>query len=218
MNLRFSTPVALFGALLLGIPAVVDAADAQPLYQNDFESTQPGQVPKDFLVTSGGFEVQVEGGNKVLELPGAPLDTFGLLFGPSQPVGVIASGRFFGSKQGRKFPTFGISLNGVGGYRLQVSPAKKAVEFFKGDEPVVSAPFEWVSGAWTRLKIRVQKSATGGCVIEGKAWADGTAEPSAWTIRAEEKGDLSAGRAGIWGSPYSGTPIQFDDLLLVPAP
>jgi hypothetical protein len=28
----------------------------------------------------------------------------------------------------------------------------------------------------------------------------------------------SAGRAGIWGSPYSGTPIRFDDLVLAPAP
>jgi hypothetical protein len=115
-------------------------ADTPPLYRNDFESAEVGQTPKEFLIIAGTFTVQQEAGNKFLELPGEPLDTFGLLFGPTEGEGVSASAKFFGTSKGRKFPTFGVSLNGAGGYRLQVSAAKKALEIFKGDETRVNAP------------------------------------------------------------------------------
>ncbi len=186
--------------------------ELKPLYTNNFEGGD--KTLKEFLIMSGGFEVKEEGTNKFLELPGSPLDTFGLLFGPAQKVGASASARFFGTKQGRKFPSFGISLNGVGGYRLQMSPAKKALEIFKGDEAKSSVPFDWTSGAWTKLRVQVSEGAGGVLIVEGKAWLADAPEPVAWTISLEEKEELPPGRAGIWGSPYSGTPIRFDDLAL----
>jgi hypothetical protein len=203
-------------ALLALFPAAfLHAADA-PLYQNDFEAAAVDKEPEEMLITAGDFKVkQVEGG-KVLELPGDPLDTFGLLFGPSQKAGVTASARFFGTKKGRKFPTFGVSLGGVGGYRLQVSPAKKALEIFQGDEGRHSVPFEWADATWTSLRVQTRKTGDG-WVVEGKAWPAGTPEPAAWTISFAMKDEPPAGRAGIWGSPYSGTLIRFDDLLLAAA-
>jgi hypothetical protein len=126
---------------------------------------------------------------------------------------VTATARFFGTKKGRKFPTFGISLNGVGGYRLQMSPAKNMLEFVKGDEPKQGVPFTWASDSWTSMRITVRK-AGGGWVIEGKAWAAGSPEPEKPLITIEEKAEPSAGRGGIWGSPYAGTAIRFDDLLI----
>jgi hypothetical protein len=48
--------------------------------------------------------------------------------------------------------------------------------------------------------------------IEGKAWLQTEAEPKDWTIALEEKAEPHPGRASIWGSPYSGTPIRFADL------
>ena len=117
--------------------------------------------------------VKEENGNKFLELPGAPLDTFGVLFGPTQGSGVAVSARIFGTGKGRRFPSFGVGLNGAGGYRLVVSPAKKALELFKGDESVASGAFEWESGTWTLLKLQVRKSGDA-WKVEGKAWhADG---------------------------------------------
>ncbi len=174
-------------------------------------------MPADFLVISGTFAVQEERGRKFLELPGSPLDTFGLLFGPSQEGAATASASFHGTRQGRKFPTFGVSLGGAGGYRLQLSPAKKALEIYKADEPRSSVPFEWVSDSWTRLRIQAQKGASGGWLITGKAWPAEKPEPDKWMITLEEKETPASGRAGLWGSPYSGTPIRFDDLLLAPA-
>ncbi len=187
------------------------ARAAEPAYTNDFQAAPVGKPPEGMMVMAGDFAVREEGGNKFVELPGAPLDTFGLLFGPSQPPGRDANARFFGAKQGRKFPAFGLSLGGVGGYRLQVSAGKKAIEIFKGDESRTSVPYEWPTGAWVKLRLRERKAA-GGWVIEGKAWPAEAAEPAEWNIKLEVKADPPTGRAAVWGAPYAGTPIRFDDL------
>jgi len=205
---------ALFLPFAAVLPALTLCA-AEPIYKNDFESAAVDKAPADVMIMAGTFEVKQDGAGKVLELPGEPLDTFGMLFGPSSKDDVSASARFFGTKKGRKFPTFGISLNGVGGYRLQVSPAKNMLEFIKGDEPKLGVPFTWTSDSWTLLRITVNKTGAG-WVIEGKAWAAGTPEPEKPLITVEEKTEPTAGRAGIWGSPYAGTAIRFDDLLIVP--
>jgi hypothetical protein len=205
--------------VVLGLSCLFSAAASagEPLYQNDFEKAEVGNAPPDFTITAGAFAVQGEGSNKFLELPGSPLDTFGLLFGPSIQGDAAASGRFFGTKVGRKFPTFGLSLNGVSGYRLQVSPAKKALEIYKGDEPKASVPLDWQSGSWTHLRLQVRKDGNG-WIAEGKAWADGAPEPADWTIKFADPETASAGRAGLWGSPFSGTPIRYDDLRVEKVP
>jgi hypothetical protein len=209
-------PLLILAALCLALPAPAADSPTTPLYKNDFESAEVDKMPADMLVIGGAFAVKQDKDGKYLELPGEPLDSFGFLFGPSAPADVSASARFFGTKKGRKFPTFGVSLNGVGGYRLQVSPAKQALELIKGDESRTSVSYSWVSDTWTSLRIQVRKSGSS-WIIEGKAWAAGSPEPEKWMITTEEKESLPAGRAGIWGSPYSGFPIRFDDLLVIPA-
>lgn len=201
-------------ACLLAAGIAVAANEAKPLYENNFESAEVGKVPGDFLVLDGDFTVKQEGANKFLELPGAPLDSFGLLFGPTEKTDVAVSARINGTKKGRRFPTFGVGLNGQNGYRLQVSPAKGALEIYHGDSDIVATvPYEWKSGEWTLLRLQLVKS---GEVwkLEGKAWTQGAAEPAQAMISYEEKTEPSPGRASIWGSPIATTPIQFDDLLL----
>ncbi len=208
--------LVLLWCLVLGAWCLIPRAfadDTKPLYENNFEQAEVGKVPDDFLVLDGGFAVQSDSGNKFLELPGAPLDSFGALFGPTEKSGVAVSARINGTKKGRRYPTFAVGLNGQAGYRLQVSPAKGTLEIYKGDDSVASVPFEWKSGEWTRLLLQITKS---GDVwkISGKAWAQSTTEPPQPMITYDEKTEPSAGRASIWGSPFSTTPIQFDDLLL----
>jgi hypothetical protein len=139
-----------------------------------------------------------------------------VLFGPAEKYPLSASAKIFGTGVKRKMPAFGLSLGGVGGYRLQVSAAKGALEIFKADEPRASAPFAWTSGAWTALRLQVRE-ADGKWFIEGKAWPADAAEPGAWTITYEAPEPPPAGKAGVWGNPFSGTPIRFDDLAIAPA-
>ena len=198
--------------MVLTLAAAMGSAQAQVLYTNGFDKAELNKVPDDMLVLDGGFAVKEEGGNKFLELPGAPLETFGVLFGPTEGSGLSVQARLQGSGKGRRFPTFAVGLNGVGGFKLQVSPAKKLIELVRGDEALASAPFTWESGSWTMLRLQCRKVKDGEFKLEGKAWKQGEAEPKEWQISRAEAVESPAGRPSVWGMPFAGTPVRFDDL------
>ena len=200
-------------ALVIGLTALTTHA-AEPLYQTNFEKTELGEVPNDFLVLDGDFAVKQEGGNKYLELPGAPLDSFGFMFGPSARHGNEISARMFGTKKGRRYPVFGVALNGVNGYRLQVAPAKRAIELLKGSTVVAKVPFRWSGVEWLRLALRVEQTGAAEWTVSGRVWADGKKAPAKPTITHKEAKEPRNGKPSIWGSPYSGTPIRYDDIVV----
>jgi hypothetical protein len=226
-NLKGATTVpavALIVAVGLATfsPLLATAADsAKILYQNDFSKTEVGKIPEDMLLLDGGFAVQDAAGNKVLRLPGAPLDTYAVLFGPTESANLAVRARIHSTKKGRREPAFAVGLNGNAGYRLQVSASKKLLELYKGDDSVASAPFAWQSDSWTVLKLQVRKVREGEYAVEGKAWKDGSPEPGAWLVTYAEKPEGGkeplAGRPSIWGNPFAGTPIDFDDLVVTEA-
>jgi len=77
---------------------------------------------------------------------------------------------------------------------------------------VATAPYTWDSGTWTKLRLQVRKTKEGELKVQGKVWKQDGKEPEAWIIDHTIMGELPAGRASIWGNPYSGTPIRYDDL------
>lgn len=213
-----TTPWLRLLCLILAIARPLGAAEAAPSYANDFAQAALGPLPDgEFSVLDGAFEIKADGPQRFVELPGSPLETFGVLFGPTQVDGVQAGARMSGTKQGRRLPTYALGLNGAGGYRLQVSPAKNQIELFKGEEPKASAAFTWESGVWTQVRLQVRQVKPGTWRIEGKAWLDGQPEPAGWLVTAEDTTAPAAGRASFWGAPYAGTPIRFGQLKVGPA-
>ena len=205
----------ILAVVAIGMIGALAAEETKPLYENSLERAQVDKVPEDILVLDGAFVVKQDGGNKFLELPGAPLaEGAGVLFGPTEKDGVAVSARIYATGKGRRFPAFAVGLNGVGGFRFQVSASKKLIELYKGDEVVASTPYTWESDSWTNLRLQWRKVKEGEWVAEGKAWKQGAAEPREWAISHPEKMELPAGRASIWGTPFSGTPIRFDDLAV----
>jgi hypothetical protein len=202
---------ALFIALGGGSNA---AAGATPVYTNDFERAEIGSVPADFLVLDGNFAVRSDGTNQFLELPGAPLDSFSVQFGPAESANVAVAARVFGTARGRRAPVFGVGLCGVAGFKLQVAPAKKALELLKDQEVKVSAPFEWKTETWTWLRLQVRKLAANEWRVEGRAWTAGDPEPKTWQVTFTDSEAPPSGRASALGSPFAGTPIRYDDLVV----
>jgi hypothetical protein len=194
--------------------ATGNAEPAKPaaLYENDFEKAEVGKLPDEFMALAGDFVVKRDGTNQFLELPGSPLDSFAVQFGPTESADVWVAARVLGTAKGRRAPTFGVGLGGVAGYKLQVSPGKKALELLKDQEVKTSLAFDWRSGVWTQLRLQIRKVTAGEWKIEGKVWSHGSAEPKEWMVAFDEKEDPGGGRACVLGSPFAGTPIWFDDL------
>lgn len=209
--------VGILTAIVLGSAVSgLQAQASKPVFDESFSSAKTGEVPEAFMVLDGQFTVREEEGNRFLELPGAPLESFGVLFGPNEADGIEVTARVFGTKSGRKFPTFAVGLNGVGGYKVRMAPAKNALELVKGDDIKATLPFKWSSGQWTRFRLSVRKSGTGVRIV-AKAW-QGDEEPKEAQLQHDESDKLPPGKAGVWGMPFSGTPIRFDDLKITAVP
>jgi len=194
--------------------AAAKPAAATVLYATDFEKPAIGTVPEEMMILGGEFTVKSDGTNQVLELPGAPLDSFAVQFGPAVKEDVAVGAQIFGTSKGRRAPTFGVGLGGVSGWKLQVSPSKKAVELLKDQEIKATVTHDWKSGTWSQLRLEIRKVKDGDWQVAGKVWSEGEAEPAKPLITAEEKEEPVSGKASILGSPFAGTPIWFDDLTV----
>lgn len=192
-----------------------EKSEGSVLFEADFSDAKVGMVPDGFLVLQGLFAVveSDEETNKYLELPGAPLETFGVLFGPSKPHGVELQARIRATRDGRKFPVFMAGLNGNNGYKIRVLPGRNGLQLTRGEEVLESGSFRWQSGEWAELRLRVIAESEGVRVL-AKVW-QGEEEPTEWTIQASDSKPMPSGKAGVWGLPFSGTPLQFDDLRIV---
>ena len=192
-----------------------DATKLPALFSCDFTDIPAGPPPDSFMVIQGDFAVKESGTNKWLELPGAPLDSHLMLFGPVTNANVAVDARIMTAKKGRRLPTFGVGLGGVAGYKLQVTPAKNAIELLLDTQVVTNAPFAWKSGAWTHCQLRVRQTGDNRWTIEARAWNAGEPEPKDWPLKLVTSDKPISGQASVLGSPFSGEPIQYDDLRVL---
>ena len=188
------------------------AKNWEKIYSNDFSTTTLGEQPEGMFVLAGEFSVMERESNAVLILPGEPLGDFGILFGLRQQDNVAVRARISSDSRGRRKPAFSIGLNGRSGYRLRVNAAARAVQLLKGDRVYSEANFEWVPNTWIWLDLQIEKTDDKLWVITGKAWLGNSLEPAVATVRIEDNKIPAKGRASVWGTPYSGKAILFDDL------
>jgi len=173
---QFKKAKVIAMAFLLVSLFAIHAAGQLP-YKEDFEKIEIGKVPSEFIVLDGAFVVKEQNGNKFLELPGSPLDSYAVQFGPAETENVSVSASINGTAHGRRVPVFGVGLNGVAGYRLQLSPSKNALELYKDQSLKGSVAYDWKSGSWLNLKLQVRNLGQSKWRIEGKVWARGKPEP-----------------------------------------
>jgi len=189
-----------------------ESAAVKPLFVCDFSDVPEGALPESFFVIQGEFEVKADGTNKLLELPGSPVDGYSVLFGPVTNANVAIEARILSTAKGRRMPTFGVGLGGVAGYKLQIAPAKDKMELLLDTQVVTSAPFDWKSGTWTHCQLQIRQTGDAAWRVEARAWNAGDPGPESWLVTYDANAAPIAGQASVLGSPFSGTPIQFDDL------
>ena len=182
----------------------------EQIYKNDFSADNRDGM----FVLGGDFKIAESEYGPVLVLPGEPLGDFGVLFGPRHQDSVAVRARILSNSMGRRMPAFSIGLNGRSGYRIRVSASAKAVELLKGNEVYATAPFKWSPESWTWLHLQVVKASKKRWIITGKVWLDGSSEPPDWIVQMEDLIGPQKGRASIWGMPFSGKDILFDDVSI----
>ncbi len=141
----------------------------------------------------------------------------GVLVGKSIKGGVSVVVKIHAESKRRSAPRFGAGLHGVGGFRLRAAPAGKTVEIVKDDEVLAAAPLEWKSGSWTWVELSVIPVGEGS-LIEGRVWEEGQQRPEKPTVTAPSSKPPGQGKASVWGGPYAGLPIRFDDITVTPKP
>jgi hypothetical protein len=218
--MRFVSRLVLLlaGAYLVAAGVSADEAKlpAGP-YSIDFSKTPLGKPPEELysLNTQAEFKIAEEGGNRFLELAGNPLDAFGILFGPEGLTAADMTGRMFSTSEGKMFPEFGLGASDSG-WKVWLIPGQNALVIRKRDDERARVAYTWKSGTWTNLRFRLSKGADGKWLMQGKAWPSDAKEPAEWMISTTDAAAPSASRAAVWGTPYAGTAIRFDDLSVTP--
>jgi hypothetical protein len=198
--------------LWLGLLALLGAGESKPL-TFDFETWPEGDPPADqLMVVEGDFTIKTLSGNKIMEVGSSTVAEANALLGPAASGSASIETRVFATKAGRSYPSFGIGVHGQTGYRLMMAPAANELRLTKGGQVVKTVPFVWKSETWLRLKLEVKKGVTGIWTITAKAWPSDAAQPLEPSIELTDAKISGLGRASLWATPFSGTPIDFDDV------
>ncbi len=104
----------------------------------------------------------------------------------------------------------------MSGHRLILNVPYRRLEIVKGDEVLAEVPFKWESDAWVNLKLEARRvpGSEEGWKISGKAWAEGAEEPVEAMLSTDDTKLKGQGKCAIWGTPFSETPIFFDDVKI----
>jgi len=198
--------------LLCLIALLGGCASAQEILDEDFTSYAVGQAP-DLFILAGTFTVEEEeGGNQVLQIgPGELVDAT-VQLGDSLRSGGEILARVKGLQQRRSFPRFGVGLHGKAGFQLRIVPAARAIELLKGEEVIQTVPFTWTAGQWHLVRLRVEAIANGGWSVSGWVWPEAAQPPREAMIDYISESLTLQGKASLFGTPFSGQPIQFDDV------
>ncbi len=221
MNKRIQKMVCLAGCVLTGTISVAIADGVEPpewevLYQQDFEEVEVGSLPDDFFVLDGDFSVGMTGNGKCLVLPGNPIGEFGFLFGPRfDKKNVECAFSFWTKNLGRRFSSLECAIGGIRGFRLRLDGVAKSATFRCGDTILTEKCPDWNVETWTSLRFRASVSdENSNMVASFKLWEAKDYEPVRWLHLAAPTDPLPMGRCLLWGYPYAGTEILWDDLQI----
>ncbi len=208
------TRLCLFLVTLIGIAR----AEESKSFSINADAWAEGDVPKEVFVVDGTIKIAAKDGNKAIMIDPTPIVDATAQLGESSSGTSSIAARIFASKKGRSLPRFGVSVHGMNGYRLIVNIGKKQLELIKSDEVVKSAPLTWMTDTWINVRLEARQTGDSGWSITGKVWPADAEEPKQAAIEHTDATMKGQGKCAIWGTPFSETPIYFDDIKIAITP
>jgi outer membrane protein assembly factor BamB len=164
-----------------------------------FASFADGAIPAGWVQAQAGkLSVTTLNGEKVLQK--APDDTIfkraRVFFGPTDWANYTFQADVRAPERRRQMGDVGITAQRYSLVLYGTSQQLKIEPWEPETTRTVKTNFAWKPDTWYRLKLRVENMTEGRVRVQGKAWAVGEPEPSAWTL---EKIDPIGNREGAPG-------------------
>jgi hypothetical protein len=195
------------------VTSLAHAAELETV-QIDAETWPLGPVPKEVFVLQGNVLVSKHEGSQVLMIdPSGELNDVICQLGNSSQGETHIQAKAYASKRGRSRPKFGLTAHGMSGYQLIVNAPLGKLQLLKGTDIIQQIPFSWQSDAWLMMKLDIQPQGQS-WRITGTVWPASEKEPATAQIQHEDSAFKGQGKAGLCGTPYSLTPIYFDDICI----
>ena len=185
-------------------------------FSENFSNLWIGEEPENLFILDGKFLVQRNEGDKVLELAGSPVGDFGFLFGSRiKEKAMELQFSFHSTKQGRRYPAIAAGIGGMRGYRFRWNASARKILLFRDEVLLLEKTISWKSSAWWQIRFQVLPRRESQNLIRLKLWQKGNEEPKVWFIEHEDQFLFKGGKCVLWGFPYSGNSIHFDDLNIL---
>ena len=194
-----------------GITASAQVRVFAPLpWLENFESGRPP-----FWVGGGPrLSVADVGGQRVLQKSASPtgLHRHAVYLGPAEMAGYTVQADMMATEWRRRRPDLGLINSGYtldlqgNAQRIQVQSWAAELRIDERTE------FAWEPNVWYTLKLRVDLDGDR-AVIRGKVWNRDEAEPSAWTVTAEDQEPIRNGSPGLIA--YSPIDVYFDNVSVM---
>ena len=111
-------------------------------------------------------------------------------------------------------PALAAGLGGVRSYRFRLNAATKQIILTRQDVEIGKVAYQWESGAWCQVRFQALPGDGENTRIRLKLWKRAEEEPEEWLFDEIDRSAFAGGKCALWGYPYAGTPIHFDDLKI----
>ena len=193
----------------------LDTSSWEVVYQESFSEVKAGELPEDFFVLDGHFEVIEKKGNKCLKLNGKPVGEHGFLYGPRLSTDSFeVAFSCLGAVKSRRHSVFAGSLGGIKGYIFRINPVSEKLSFYYDGARIsdVSLPV-WSSNDWMNVLLRItcdRKRSKREILISMKN------DYEQYEIKAELliQDEIKNGRFALWGFAYAEQDIYWDNLVI----
>ena len=112
------------GMKISGKSVLLEKESWQTIYDQKFDGVEDGELPEDFFVLEGNFQVTTKEGRKCLALKPHPVGEHGFLFGPRiKKENLELSFSCLGGLKSRRHNVFAGALGGIRGLKFRINPS-----------------------------------------------------------------------------------------------